>query len=691
MSLSSSSGSRRLGAGNFAGETEVRRKWCPLLELLSADSDAADGAPVSLMIVAHVTYRASLLVRALRRWRNRTDAVVERRRCQACLAVQWYARRRVFLFFRAWQWRYGERWQSRVNNASAQKHCVAAALRRALTAWKVCLRTKRELEAQVNTMSEGVVKALLLRCWLAWHHRALQCIAYKKVSSGAARWRRQSCWMAWRHVTWERRARRLHMAGLLLHLPAAWTEIHQLPNMKSGSDCPMPCAHDCLLYESVASDSLAMRFYWIRWLGESARRRGIRLRRYEAAVAHIEHHRDGRAMACGYQRWLMRTVSTLHSRRTTLVARCRYFYKWLLFAERQALCERRWRDVARRCKSSVMQYWRERTLRRQRCNQHIAQAGEFCEDALRNRLLPLSFYRWMQRVRSRREYRALEQAAYHHRTELVRKLTVNNLLSSVLLTFWQPSREESLSTAESQPPRAKCTVTMTRTAADAYTTPTSPAACCVDPEVRTVSEAFVENDPVEALRRRLVSRSAAIPLVGRMTHVDAFTPPIRAAAASAGSGPAACVKAHVTSPSTASGTLAEDASPSPHLADHTPTVSLNTSVTTVRVAAQISVAEGKNLLLAYRAMLASASAEREEAGILRKKLRLYSAQRQNRAGSVTRIQQEEAQLQHRLLVLRQRDLDRQATRAQVLQLAKQLEVVLRPSDPCTGLAVEGGE
>ncbi|ESL11651.1 hypothetical protein TRSC58_00594 [Trypanosoma rangeli SC58] len=323
----------------------------------------------------------------------------------------------------------------------------------------------------------------------------------------------------------------------------------------------MPCAHDCLLYESVASDSLAMRFYWILWLGETARRRGIRLRRYEAAVAHIEHHRDGRAMAFGYQRWLMRTVSTLHSRRTTLLARCRYFYKWLLFAERQALCERRWKDVAQRCKFSVMQCWKERTLRRQRCNQHIAQAGEFCEAALRNRLLPFSFHRWMQRVRSRCEYWALEQAAYHHRTELVRKLTVNNLLSSVLLTFWQPSREESFPTAGSQPPKAKDVVTKTRTAADAHTTPTAAAACCVDSAVRPISEASVENDPVEALRRRLVARSAAIPLVGRMTHVDTVTPPIRAAAASAGSDPAACVKAHMTSPPIASGTLAEDASP----------------------------------------------------------------------------------------------------------------------------------
>ncbi|ESL09931.1 hypothetical protein TRSC58_02342 [Trypanosoma rangeli SC58] len=232
---------------------------------------------------------------------------------------------------------------------------------------------------------------------------------------------------------------------------------------------------------------------------------------------------------------------------------------------------------------------------------------------------------------------------------------------------------------------------MTRTAADAHTTPTAPAACCVDSAVRPISEASVENDPVEALRRRLVARSAAIPLVGRMTHVDTLTPPIRAAAASAGSDPAACVKAHMTSPPIASGTLAEDASPSPHPADRTPTVSLNTSVTTVRVAAPISVAEGKNLLLAYRAMLASASAEREEASILREKLRLYSAQRQSRAGSATRIQQAEAQLHQRLLVLRQRDLDRQATRAQVLQMAKQLEVVLQPSGPFTGLAVEGGK
>ncbi|RNF21612.1 putative leucine-rich repeat protein (LRRP) [Trypanosoma conorhini] len=683
-----------LGAGTSTAATEARRKWCPLLELLSAESDAADGAPVSLMIVAHVTYRSSLLARALRRWRNRAAAVVETRRCQACVAAEWYARRRLFLFFRAWQWRYRERWRDKANAAAAQRHCLAAALRRGLKAWGMWVRARREARAQAAAMSEGLARALLLRCWLAWHRHSLQCIAYTRVATAAARWRRQSCWMAWRLVAWRRSARRLRVAGLLLHLPAAWTASYRLPVTRSGSERPPPSPHARLLSEHVASESLAMRFYWIRWLGETARRRGMRLRRYEAALARIAQHRDGRARSCGYQRWLLRTVSTLHSRRTALVARCRYFYKWLLFAERQALCERRWSDLARRCKSRVVQHWRERTLRRRLCRQHVAQAGECYAAALRSRLLPLSFHRWMRRTQSRREYRALEQAAYHRRTELVRELTVNRLLSSVLLTFWQPSGEETAPRGEPPPQKAK------GTAAVAHATPTAPAsasasasaaAAGVGPAPHTPSEAAIGVDPVEALRRRLVARSAAIPLVGRMNHVGAAAPATRVAAGAAAGcdNSPAPLAAHATSPPRASNTLAEDAFPSPQLAALTPAASFNTSMATACLDASVSVAEGKNLLLTYRAMLATASAEREETRILREKLRLYSAQRQSRTGCERRIQQAEAQLQHRLLLLQQRDLDRQALRAQVLQMARQLEVVLQPPDTFTGPPVEG--
>ncbi|KAF8297808.1 hypothetical protein TcBrA4_0065870 [Trypanosoma cruzi] len=96
-----------------------------------------------------------------------------------------------------------------------------------------------------------------------------------------------------------------------------------------------------------------------------------------------------------------------------------------------------------------------------------------------------------------------------------------------------------------------------------------------------------------------------------------------------------------------------DVSPPLHLAAPTPPVSLNASMATVCSDSSITVAEGKRLLLAYRAMLAAASAERDEARILREKLRLYSTQGRNCVGVETLIAQAEAQLRQRILVLQQ--------------------------------------
>ncbi|PBJ81227.1 hypothetical protein BCY84_00430 [Trypanosoma cruzi cruzi] len=685
MSLSSSS--RAHGAGTAAGETDVRGRWCPLLDLLSVDTDVADGASVSLMIVAHVTYRSALLTRALRLWRHRRKVVVERRHWQACLAVEWHARRRSFLFFRAWQWRYREVQQHKANTETAEGHCVKVALRRAMEAWKTWSHAASELKARVTAMGLRTMKSLLLRCWNAWHHHAQRCIACNKLTTAAAIWRQQSCWVVWRHVTWKRRCRRLHVAALLLHVPVAWME-GGAPVAATSSCAPPTCsAHTPCLREKLAWGLLAMRFYWIRWLGGTARRRAIRLHRHEMALEQIESHRDRRAMAHGYQRWLMRTASTLHSRRSALVIFCAYFYRWLLFSERQAVCERRRSDAACRCKSDVLQHWRERTLWRQLCTHRVAQAESRYDASLRSRLLRLSFQRWLQRMQSRCGYRALEQAAPRRRRELLRHLTVNRLVSSVLMTYWRSGGEAKSFHEDPQSTKATGAVMMASTAADAETSFASPsAAACVEPHKGTVCERVVNDGSVEVFRRRLVARCAAIPPAVRHAHMGTAAAPRRAAG---GIDTASRVDAAVISSATHSCALGGDVSPPLHLAAPTPAVSLNASMATVCSDSSITVAEGKRLLLAYRAMLAAASAERDEARILREKLRLYSTQGRNCVGVETLIAQAEAQLRQRLLVLQQLDLDRQALRAQVVRMAKQLEVILQPSDRFTGLLMEG--
>ncbi|KAF8295693.1 hypothetical protein TcBrA4_0070040 [Trypanosoma cruzi] len=81
--------------------------------------------------------------------------------------------------------------------------------------------------------------------------------------------------------------------------------------------------------------------------------------------------------------------------------------------------------------------------------------------------------------------------------------------------------------------------------------------------------------------------------------------------------------------------------------------------------------------------------ERDEARILREKLRLYSTQGRNCVGSRDTDCTGRGAATAASSCASQLDLDRQALRAQVVRIAKQLEVILQPSDRFTGLLMEG--
>lgn len=632
---------------------DARKKWCPLLDVLSVDSNPADGTPISWMIVAHVTYRSSLLVRSLRVWRRRFGTVTEKRRLRLSLAAEWYARRRLFLFFRAWQWRHRERVDDRTNVAAASAHCASVTSRRCLKAWGLWSCARREARTRVADMFADNCRRAMARCWAAWRRVARHSMARRKLRGAVDVWRQRLYFGVWQHVAFQRKTSRLKAAALFLHLPTAWLAMPM--SFCKGHFVLWKCDADNDAPDNGGSFVLlAMRFYWISWLGQTARRRAFRLRRYEIALQRIENHRDTRVLARSYHRWLMRVVSTFHSRRTALVICCTYFRKWLLFFERQALCERLRKNVLLGLKSSVLQLWREHTGWAQLCHHRTAQADDFYSTTLQSGLRRVLFDRWIGRVRSRRAYKLLEEETRSRRTELLRDIAVGRLLESVLFTFWQPSGGETCF-GERRKPQEN-----TERLSIAAATDASAVLSAFAPAARDSGD-VVNSDPAGAFRKRLASRSVAIPLAGRVTHIDAA--------------------AQSTSHCSRTCTACADASTLLQPAEMTSALSLHTSAAALRFESSVDVAEGRRLLATYRAMVAAAPAEREEVRILQEKLRLYGVQKQRCVGHSQEIHRAEAQLHQRLLALQQRELDRLAMRAQVTQLAKKLEVVLPLSDP----------
>ncbi|KEG11330.1 putative leucine-rich repeat protein (LRRP), partial [Trypanosoma grayi] len=665
-------------------DTDVHRKWFPLLDILAVDSDTTDDPPISLMIVAHVTYRSSLLLRTIRAWRRRLKAAGERQRWQACLADEWYARRRLFLFFRAWQWRYSEKWHERANIQAANTHCTAFALRRAMHAWRNWLQRKRELRNRVMTLCEGITRAALSRYWAVWHRQAVCSAAYQQLRVASDRRVLQWWWRVWRRGALRSKAHQLHLAVLVVHTPSTWVVAN---TVLGGNSALLQLPRSCGSTAMASLQVLATRFYWIHWLGVVAHRRGLRLQRYRAALRHIEINSRRRTMVCSYHTWLMRTASTLHCRRTALVTCREYFCKWLVFCDRQLACRRRWKDALERWKVSLLRKWWERTEWRLQRRQRVTMADAFCDRTLRSRQRAALLEKWRERVHSRLAYRALMAETRERRTELLRDVAVNRLLNGVLLSFWQPSGGESsvgeqqrrIQTQEEVSDLCMpCAARETDAAAVSRPPPTTAASnttTIIVPSLPTSGDAVAPGDPVTCIRRRLVTRSPAIPLGGRAAHTAVAT--------------ALAPRCHNTAESSVSPLHHSDvvSPPSPLCRSPVgaapllfsmpvPSPSLSTSMSTLRFDSRLAVAESRELLGAYRAMLATASAESEEARILREKLHLYEEQKRSIGGSSSSIAQSEQQLQQRLLALRQRELDRQALRFQVVQLAKHLEVVL---------------
>ncbi|SCU72827.1 uncharacterized protein TEOVI_000441100 [Trypanosoma equiperdum] len=669
-------------------DADMRRRWTPLLNLLAVDSEAADGTPASLMIVAHVTYRSSLLRRALRLWVKHLEDFYRKEQWREHLASEWYGRRRLFLFFRAWQWRYNTRLQLVAKGEKAQTHCLMAVQRRAWRAWATWLFAQRAVRKAVSKLLDEIRKGTRLRFWLLWRRFSTRRVAYGRVVQQMRHQHLLRGWMQWRRLLLRGETRRLLSAVITLYTPCSW--MHDV----MASFQPALARQPVWLHSSSSTSRgntlgewysfklIALRFYFIQWMGETASRRGRRLLRYESAVQTVKRHVDMSSIAGRYHTWLLYTANNIHRRRILSMLCRRYFRKWTLFVSLETLFRQCQQTVYRRVKLLTLLTWRGRAQHQQEHKNLLHVADAFCARTLQEHQRRECFVCWRARLHSREEFRRLEAEVRDRRMELLRDLAVNRLLHGVLLNFCEPPNVKAADPVggrHSPSSGVEEKTANSRKVSERYIT--------ITPNKRdgcNASVEFVEDgsnsprNPVDAFRRKLMNQPPAIPLgfgsVAPRAAVVAQPPAHRLDSA-----PSVEIQSMLSTSSTlAPADLTKASPPSSHLLsfDPLPATSEDSNCTTSRP----DVAEGRRLLTEYRVMLATAPSEREEMRIVRSKLDLYKLQRQ-RGGGLLNADDEQAEKKQvqRLISLKQRELDRQALRARVEQLAKHLEVVLRSS------------
>ncbi|KAG8347685.1 hypothetical protein ERJ75_000357900 [Trypanosoma vivax] len=662
--------------GNAYGS--VRDKWTPLLELLALDSEVADGTPISLMIVAHVTYRSMLLSRVLHRWVRQLAVVREREHHRLFLAVEWFSRRRLFLFFRAWQWKHSERQRIAANIRSVQVYYTRRILQRAFNAWNNFVRDCWRRHGEAARLCDQNSMLVLSRSWSLWQKWSLRRLACRRL---CLTWRSRTMagwWTVWCHGVLRAKRHRLLAEVVMLHVPNAWGVECVLPKLPSIATPTAHCVPKQRFLRSRAVALVALRFYFIHWLGAAVSGRGRRLLYYESICLRIKSQADLRRMSLSYQTWLLRTVGALQLRRTSQVTLRRFFSKWCTFLSLESTCRHFVDGVRRHLRLSIVQHWTKRARLRADHRQLEGVANAFHENVRRSCQLPRCFARWRGTLRRRDEYRKLELEAYDRRIELLRDVAVNRLLDDVLLNFWKPpefQKAAAVSATHTQLGPSHVGAAIGSSAKE--TAQTGPANVSWN---HTDDGGGLGTSPVDAFRARLACQSVAIPLgtgsnVSRNSRTQFHADEVPVVHNNHSS---AALKLDASPPNTFVRTANNERS-------HTEAVSLRSLGASSYISASSStlfpvcVKEGRKLIESYRMLLATAASEHEEMAALREKLRLYKVQRRL-SGSLSPLEEHtEAQLHQRLLALRHRELDRRALRAQVTQLTKQLEIRLSSS------------
>ncbi|TPP41502.1 hypothetical protein CGC20_3560 [Leishmania donovani] len=216
-------------------------------------------------MIAHAVHRSSLLQQCFMQWQVQQARHAQQRLRRECFAEGYYQRNLLYLFFRAWQWRYDRRVtcaeQRRMLEALRARHLR----RRAFVAWQGWKDARRRLRGILDEMQVRTGAALTRQCFERWHRTSAHRALARAAAQASADNLRDARFRDWRHFALQRQKGRLLASVLMLHTPVAWTAAQQ-------SRC----------------DELHLLYAWVQWLRVAMQRRACQLRKCEKVLQELD-------------------------------------------------------------------------------------------------------------------------------------------------------------------------------------------------------------------------------------------------------------------------------------------------------------------------------------------------------------------------------------------------------------------
>ncbi|CAJ1991305.1 hypothetical protein conserved [Leishmania donovani] len=362
-------------------------------------------------MIAHAVHRSSLLQQCFMQWQVQQARHAQQRLRRECFAEGYYQRNLLYLFFRAWQWRYDRRVtcaeQRRMLEALRARHLR----RRAFVAWQGWKDARRRLRGILDEMQVRTGAALTRQCFERWHRTSAHRALARAAAQASADNLRDARFRDWRHFALQRQKGRLLASVLMLHTPVAWTAAQQ-------SRC----------------DELHLLYAWVQWLRVAMQRRACQLRKCESALSTVAMRAEKALRRRWYVWWLQVTCASLQSRHTRRGLLQRYYKSWTLLG-RLCLIRLQWErethspHVQRRC----LAHWCGRLGGRRTRREHLRMAELFFESVVQAHAARAAFCCWralhLSRAKAQRMRRVAEGYA---RPALLRHLFLRHITDGVL-------------------------------------------------------------------------------------------------------------------------------------------------------------------------------------------------------------------------------------------------------------------
>lgn len=362
-------------------------------------------------MIAHAVHRSSLLQQCFTQWQAQQARHAQQRLRRECFAEGYYQRNLLYLFFRAWQWRYDRRVtcaeQRRMLEALRARHLR----HRAFAAWQRWKNARRRLRGRLGEMQARTEAALTRQCFERWHRTSAHRALARAAAQASADSLRDARFRDWRHFALQRKEGRLLASVLMLHTPVAWTAAQQ-------SSC----------------DGLHLLYAWVQWLRVAMQRRARQLRKCESALSTVAMRAEKALRRRWYVWWLQVTCASLQSRHTRRRLLQRYYKRWAPVG-RLCLIGLQWErethspHVQRRC----LAHWRCRLGRRRTSREHLRMAELFFESVVQAHAARAVFRCWRALHSTRAKAGRMRRVAEGYaRPALLRHLFLRHVTDGVL-------------------------------------------------------------------------------------------------------------------------------------------------------------------------------------------------------------------------------------------------------------------